>query len=69
MQKKLMDAAHNSPGENELLLLATMIEEYEEKHYGRVKLQFIPDIQGAEPINIGNDLFDGKIYDDDRERE
>jgi hypothetical protein len=38
-------------------------------HNGRVKLQFIPDIQGAEPINVGNGLFTGKTYDDDRERE
>jgi hypothetical protein len=32
----------------------------------QIKMQFIPDVQGADPVSVdSNDLYNGKIYDDD----
>jgi hypothetical protein len=36
---------------------------------GEIKLQFIPDIRGAEPVPCANGVYDGRVYDSDSEKE
>jgi UDP-2,3-diacylglucosamine pyrophosphatase LpxH len=40
---------------------------HKRNHNGRVKLEFTADVQGAEPVSATDDLFSGKVYDDDQE--
>jgi hypothetical protein len=41
--------------------------ETENNHNGQVRLQFTPDVCGAEAVRIEGACYDGKVYDDDRE--
>ena len=43
--------------------------DYQRNHNGKVKLQFIPDIQGACAVPSVDGLFDGKVYNEDGEGE
>ncbi len=36
---------------------------------GQVKLQFVPDIRGADPVPCAAGIYDGKEYDEDREQQ
>ncbi len=38
-------------------------------HMGEIKLQFIPDIRGAEPVPCAAGIYDGKEYAEDREQQ
>lgn len=45
----------------------TGTEKEREHNGGSVKLQFIPDVRGAENLVDVTGIYDGKVYDDDRE--
>ena len=42
-------------------------EKERENNGGAVKLQFVPDVRGAQNLVDSTGIYDGKIYDDDRE--